>query len=153
MESVKADILKEIERLRQETGSDFAGLGWIDSSVRRMAWRFALGSVSTRTLNMTQRINAGLSGAAIRSGRPALMSPNAFDAAGQREAEPVMLAESLQAAAVLPLCAAGDIRGVLLLGRRSGSFYTREELDQAFAQVEKLAGRMLQLQAMQLGIS
>ncbi|PZD95480.1 hypothetical protein DNH61_13180 [Paenibacillus sambharensis] len=153
MESVKADILKEIEQLRQETASDFAGLGWVDPSVRRVAWRFALGSISSRTLNMTQRPNAGLSGAAIRSGRPALLNPSQSDAARLREAEPVMLAESLQGAAVLPLFTTGDIKGVLLLGRRSGSFYTKEELEHAFSQVERLAGRMLQLQVMQLGIS
>jgi len=139
MDIAKADILREMERLRQRTASDFAGLGWLDPAIRRVTWRFAIGSISRRTPNMTQRPHLGLMGMALRSGRLAIFDPAAPGAERARQDDPVLLAEALAAAAFVPVAQAGGVKGVLLLGRRTTLDYGAEEHAVMLAAAGKLA--------------
>jgi nitrogen regulatory protein A len=139
MDLVKTDILKEMERLRKQTASDFAGLGWLDPVIRRVAWRFAIGSISRRTPNMTQRPHLGLMGTAVRSGRLAVFDPASPGAERARQDDPVLLAEGLAAAVFVPIEQAGAITGVLLLGRRTTLDYRSEEHTTMTAAARRLA--------------
>lgn len=139
MDLVKTDILREMERLRKQTASDFAGLGWLDPTIRRVAWRFAIGSISRRTPNMTQRPHMGLMGAAVRSGRLTVFDPASPGAERARQDDPVLLAEALAAAVFVPIEQAGCVMGVLLLGRRTTLDYRTEEHAMMTAAARRLA--------------
>lgn len=139
MKTIHAGIASSMERLRLETCSDFAGLGLIDADTRKLRWHIAAGSISERTLLVEQKPTAGLSGTAIRSGRPARTNAAVTDAERFRLGEPVMLGEQLRVAVSVPMESAEGIQGVLLLGRRSGASYGTEELECACRAAREIA--------------
>jgi len=141
MESAKEAILREVKRLRRETESDFAGLGLLDPSSRRVTWRIVVGSVSSRTPNMTQRPSVGLLGTTIRSGTPVCFDPSRPGAERARIEDPILLAEGLAAAVFLPVRTGTDIAGVLLLGRRLTKDYTDAEISRAVRGIKALGAR------------
>ena len=49
MKTIGVNVAACIERLRLETGSDFATLGLIDTGKRKLCWSYAAGSMSERT--------------------------------------------------------------------------------------------------------
>lgn len=139
MKTIEAGIASGIERLRLETGSDFAGLGLIDIQIRKLRWSFAAGSISKRTLLVEQKTSAGLSGAAIRSGRPASTGAAMSDQERFKLGEPVLLAEQLYIALSIPIETDKGIVGVILLGRRSLLSYQAEETERASLLTKELA--------------
>ncbi|AGA59308.1 hypothetical protein Theco_3253 [Thermobacillus composti KWC4] len=141
MENAKEAILREVKKLRRETESDFAGLGLLDPASRRVTWRVVVGSVSSRTPNMTQRPSVGLLGLAIRSGTPVCFDPSRPGAERARIDDPILLAEGLAAAVFLPVRAGCDISGVMLLGRRLTKDYTDAEIGRAIRGIKALGAR------------
>lgn len=140
MNALNTEVASSLERIMQDTLSDFAGLGLIDKASRKLRWLTAFGSISGRTLLVEQKLAAGLSGIAIRSGRPARSGPVASDAEVFKLGETVMLGERLRSAATVPLEWGGSINGVLLLGRRSDSTYSQEQLDTAWRVAKLISG-------------
>lgn len=139
MKTTEEGIAAGMERIRLETDSDFAGLGLIDTNIRKLRWSHALGSISKRTLLVEQKPSAGISGAAIRSGRPASTSAAMTDAERFKLGEPILLAEQLRIAVSVPIETSEGITGVILLGRRSLQAYRAEELECATMLTKKLA--------------
>jgi nitrogen regulatory protein A len=146
MKTIEESIAACIERARLETGSDFAALGLIDSSKRKLRWSYAAGSISERTLLVEQNLAAGLSGSAIRSGRLASTKEAMTDTVRFKLGEPVLLAEQLQIAASMPLMKKNGIFGVLLVGRRSSQSYQTSELESASLITNELASLLLEPQ-------
>jgi nitrogen regulatory protein A len=139
MKTNHAGIASSLERLRLETGSDFAGLGLIDQPLRILRWHAVAGSISERTLLVGQKLTVGLSGSAIRSGRPAQSSFIQSETERFRLGEPVLLGEQLRIAVAVPILGEADIRGVLLLGRREGDSYGEQELHYAAETAKEVA--------------
>jgi len=131
MKTIEAEIAAYIERLKRETGSDFAILGLIDTGKRKLRWSKASGSISERTPLVEQKSTAGLSGTAIRSGRTASTSSAMTDTVRFKLGEPILLTEQLRIAASVPIATPKGICGVLLMGRRSEQTYVAEELEKA----------------------
>lgn len=144
MERAKEEILREVKRLRRETESDFAGFGWLDPVVRRVTWRFAVGSVSSRTPNMTQRPSAGLLGVSVRSGRPVVFDPSLPGAERARTDDPILLAEGLAAAVFIPVKSGAATTGVLLLGRRTTKDYAAADMERALRGTKTLGERAVE---------
>lgn len=139
MNSSNAAIISMLERLRVELASDFAALGLVDLSHRRLVWNYMAGSMNERSLVVKQMSNVGLSGAAIRSGRPSL-SKSAMSASERfKLGEPLMLTEQLRIAVSVPLRMADQMIGVVLLGRRSSANYGNEEQNLALERAGELA--------------
>ncbi|WP_168120647.1 GAF domain-containing protein [Paenibacillus sp. HB172176] len=133
--------------LLEETSSDFAGLGQIDAAARRIRWRFAAGSISeARMLSITQKTTRGLSGVAIRTGRPAATEIDNHSKESLRLDEPLMFSEQLRSAAVVPVEGAAGLIGVILLGRRIERDYIPRELQLALLAATRLAGAIPEVQ-------
>ena len=132
-----------MEQVKEATFSDFAALGIADMASRRIKWHNFIGATNDRTLLVEQKLDIGLSGAAIRSGRNALM--NAMLAYSDRFKlnEPLLLTESLLIAAALPIVdqrrIEKTVKGVLLIGRRTAESYRAEELDYALLSAERIS--------------
>jgi nitrogen regulatory protein A len=144
MKTSEVNMAACIERAKIDTGSDFAALGLIDTSKRKLRWSMATGSISERTLLVEQNLAAGLSGSAIRSGRLASTREAIADADRFKLGEPVLLAEQLQIAASIPLMMPKGINGVLLIGRRSKQSYNVNELELASLLSNELASLLLE---------
>ncbi len=136
-------ICSSLEQVRQRSGSDFAALGLLDSSKRKLSWNYSAGSVSDRTLLVVQKSNVGLSGMAIRTGR--LFKSAAVSNVSERYklGEPLMLTEQLQIAVSVPLSAAEQILSVLLLGRRSIVSFSNEDLEQVCVRIRELTDLLI----------
>ncbi|OBZ09376.1 GAF domain-containing protein [Bacillus sp. FJAT-26390] len=144
MKTSEVNMAACIERLKIDTGSDFAALGLIDTAKRKLRWSMATGSISERTLLVEQKLALGLSGSAIRSGRLASTREAMTDAERFKLGEPILLAEQLQVAASLPLIMPKGIFGVLLIGRRSTRTYNTNELEQASLLTNELVSLLLE---------
>ncbi|WP_171056351.1 GAF domain-containing protein [Paenibacillus sinopodophylli] len=139
MDTVQKNIAACIERLQHETNSDFAILGMIDSSGRKLRWSSSVGRTSERTMLVEQKTTAGLSGKAIRSGRQATANTAMSEGERFKLGEPILLIEQLRIAVSVPIAISNRVGGVLLLGRRSDCSYHAFELEQAAFAVKELA--------------
>jgi|GEM_PF-3169941 len=115
-------------QLADKTEFDFYGLSHLDPEARRLRWIWTYGSISNKTKHIHHRIGSGITGAAIRAGRMIVLDPSHAKTEHLRSEEPVMLSESLQAAAAVVIGARNDEHGVLLVGRRKPSDFTDDEL-------------------------
>ncbi len=149
-EGTKVTVVKEniirtsLEQLRQQSSSDFAALGIIDSALRKLSWSYAKGSVSNRTLQVVQKTTGGLTGTVIRSGRPSKSHITATESERFKLGEPLVLTEKLDTTVTLPVFYAEQIAGIVLLGRRFKQNYELKELDIAYNAAEQLAGVLFQ---------
>ncbi|MFD2117700.1 GAF domain-containing protein [Paenibacillus yanchengensis] len=125
--TIESKIDYSLEYIRQQSSSDFIGLGVIDREQRNLYWSYVKGSVSARTLLIVQKLTGGLTGAAIRAGRPMKSSFICSDADRFRQGEPVMLTEKLDSALSLPVYNSNEITAILLLGRRNQMIYSSAE--------------------------
>jgi nitrogen regulatory protein A len=132
-------IAEFMERVKQETVSDFVGVGLMDNVKRKLCWQWAAGSISQRSLQVEQKLGSGLSGAALRSGRPASISRPMPDRERFKLGEPLMLAEQLVIAAAVPIVTDSGTSGILLLGRRTETSYSPNELERIFLQASPFA--------------
>lgn len=137
-------IESSLEQLRQESSSDFAAIGVIDIENRKLCWHYARGSVSARTLLIVQKTSSGLTGTAIRSGRPAKSNITATESERFKLGEPLVLTERLDAAVSLPLYYSDEVAGIVLLGRRSQQNYSVNELDAASSGADELVGLLFE---------
>ncbi|CAM4314772.1 nitrogen regulatory protein A [Paenibacillus endophyticus] len=131
MNTVESAIAACIDQLQIDTNSDFAILGMMDSSGRRLRWSRSAGRTSERTNLVEQKATAGLSGKAIRSGRQAAANTAMSDRERFKLGEPILLTEQLRIAVSVPIAINNKISGVVLIGRRSDSSYLADELNQA----------------------
>ncbi len=131
-------IAEVMERVKQETMSDFVGVGLMDTVKRKLCWQWAAGSISQRSLKVEQKPNTGLSGAALRSGRPASISHAISDRERFKLGEPLMLAEQLVIAAAVPIMTDSGEAGIMLLGKRTETRYSSEQLERIFLQISPI---------------
>jgi len=137
-------IERSLEQLRQESSSDFAAIGVIDIDKRKLCWHYARGSVSARTLLVVQKTSGGLTGTAIRSGRPAKSKITTTESERFKLGEPLVLTERLDTAVSLPLYYSNEVAGIILLGRRVQQDYSLNDLDAASNGVDELVGLLFQ---------
>lgn len=127
-------IVEFMEQVKRKTASDFIGVGLMDKNKRKLCWQWAAGSISARSLQVEQKPTTGLSGAALRSGRPSSISKAMSDRERFKLGEPIMLAEQLVIAAAVPIVTDSGDSGILLLGRRGETSYSPGELESIFLQ-------------------
>lgn len=139
MNTVEPAIAACIDRLQFNTNSDFAILGMMDPSGRRLRWSLSAGRTSERTKLVEQKSTTGLSGKAIRSGRQAAANTAMSDRERFKLGEPILLTEQLRIAVSVPIAIHNKISGVLLIGRRTDSSYVADELQQASHAAKELA--------------
>jgi len=131
-------ITSSLDQLRLNSRSDFAAVGLLDASKHKLSWSYLSGSVSERTMQIVQKSNVGLTGTAIRTGRPSKSTAVATVSERFKLGEPIMLTEQLHMAVSLPVLSASQLACILFLGRRSSDQFSAEELNYAYEQASNL---------------
>ncbi|MFD0590736.1 hypothetical protein ACFQZE_22355 [Paenibacillus sp. GCM10027627] len=128
--------------IRQETGSDLAAYGTVDQVSRKLEWRHVNGGISTRTGLIRQKASLGLTGAAIRAGRPLKLEQGWDERDRFKLGEAIFMTEKLMTAAAIPLASGQltDQAGVLLIGRRENIGYGHEQLQKAVELTKTITG-------------
>ncbi|QHT59519.1 GAF domain-containing protein [Paenibacillus lycopersici] len=143
----KNDLQSRLDQIRASTDSDFAGLAMEEQHRRRIRWVAASGNGNDRYAELAVRSGRGVTGLAIKLGRPVVA--DAAMPASERERllpdDSIMAVERLQAAIVVPLAIQDEIRGVLLVGSRSQRIYEEGCLQLAIEAADRLAPRLRQL--------
>lgn len=136
----KANIIEELERLRDLTSSDFVALAPFIENTARMRWKYVVGNSNDRFQQMVIKIGQGLAGAALRLGRWVKIDDTHSRVVQERRECPVMLAEQLQSAVVFPLITPPNskLRGLLFIGKRMKPRYEENEISAAQEVLEML---------------
>ncbi|MFD0960369.1 GAF domain-containing protein [Paenibacillus chungangensis] len=122
------EMRNRLQGLMHKTESDVVAVGRLDASTRKLHWVELCGHRNERTSAIRQKATQGLSGMALRAGRPMVTKEALGDAERFNLGEAVMLTESLSVAAAIPLKQGSQYNWIILLGRRSGVAYTPELL-------------------------
>jgi nitrogen regulatory protein A len=143
MPASKTCVMEELERIRGLTFCDLAALAWAEHAGNRMKWVSASGHLNDRYKKMIVKPGQGVSGMAIRLGRPFIMDDTPAHSDRLSTECPMMLAEQLVSALAIPLSKGkGDIRGILLLGKRKDACFSKDSLDRAERAALDLVSRL-----------
>ena len=128
MPVIALQIAKELDRLCLQTSSDFASLSLVGFYGQRFQWEYAYGNRNDRYRRMVVKPGAGPDGLSLRTGKPVIWSEQA-DPNGKISNEcPLLAAEQLRSAAVVPLLQGNAVIGLLLTARRSLEQYTNQDV-------------------------
>lgn len=144
MPAMQADLLKQLEQLLARTSSDFAAIAAVGCEAdRTIRWLCGSGNGNERFLQMKEKSGAGIAGWVVRHGRPLAVRSKEPDAERRRRSYPIMLAESLHAAAAAPIRSDTDIVGVLLVGRRTDLDYTLSDMTVLEQEADRFSGAIV----------
>lgn len=131
------DIQEIVDHLREHTSSDFCGLACLSGAM--LHWKFTSGASNERVKRMHMRPGQDLVGTALRTGRTAISDGRT---SGDRLPGrcPLMLAERLVSAVVVPIFEKSSVPGaVILLGNRQPCSFSPDVI-----QLTEQASRELQ---------
>ncbi|MDP4096062.1 GAF domain-containing protein [Paenibacillus sp. P96] len=133
------EIKGELDSLRKLISCDVAAVAWIHSSHNSFRWRYVSGSRSDRYQRISFKIGYGISGMAVRLGRPLETSPLLQDTYSLKQESALMLAEQLHSAFATPIFGTNHLpQGVVLVGKRSTYSFVAHDI----ALVEQTARRL-----------
>ena len=137
-EAIEAMLLE----LRTATGADLTALAWRDEAGRGIRWVSASGNRNERYKHMLLKPGRGLIGIVFRIGQPIVFDSALPEYQVMRHEYPIILAEQLQSAVLLPVKIGQDTSGVLLLGSRSPQADTGTYMKAASALPQRIAAYM-----------
>ncbi|MCZ8514783.1 GAF domain-containing protein [Paenibacillus filicis] len=123
MDSFDSRLASELQRLRDETGSDLVAFAVPVSQLSQWRWVRVIGAESERILRLAVQTGRGIAGAALRTGRTIVLDrhKNANDL--RKEDASLLLAERLSSVAAAPVIYDGNAVGLILIGSRSEKDY------------------------------
>ena len=122
--------------VRRATESDVVALAYVERQSGYSQWVLATGNKRDRYKRIVLRAGKGLAGKVISSGRSYLIESYSPKRGTDPAEYPIMLAESLTSALVVPIAGENRILGVLLIGQRTPRTFSPDLI----AQVEQVAG-------------
>ena len=122
--------------VRRVTESDVVALAYVKRQGGSTQWFLASGNKSDRYKRIVLRAGKGLAGKVITSGRPYRIDSYSPKRGADPAEYPIMLAEGLTSALVVPIAGEDSILGVLLIGHRTPRTFSPDLV----AQVEQVAG-------------
>lgn len=140
MNGQEDDLMKEMELLRSELGSDFCSLALVEPDSDELAWKLASGNENDRCLSMRERAGRGFTGTVVKVGRAMPVNVAQLVMTRQLYEYPILAAEKLRSAYAVPLLSGRSVTGVLLIGDRRKRVYRPEERNRASAAGERIAG-------------
>jgi len=121
-------ITNELDRLCLLTASDFASLSLAGPNGQRLQWQYAYGNRNDRYQRMVVKPGVGPDGLSLRTGKPVIWHEQDKRSCNLPGECPLLSAEQLQSAAVVPLLQGHTVIGLLLAARRSLTPYTSDDL-------------------------
>lgn len=119
----------EMDAIKAATFSDIAALAWLEGREQRIRWLHMSGNDNERSKYIAHRTNQGIAGTVIRTGRPFSIDASPAELSKARKDDPLMLAEKLLSVIAVPIVQHGEVRGVLLAGKRTENAYTGADID------------------------
>lgn len=127
------EIRTEMEQVLQDLKSDFSVVGVLVGESRALVWKVAAGNLTERYKQIVNQPGKGLNGAVVKVARG--MSLHVSELIMKRELHeyPLMMAEKLRSAYVVPLMNGRQVTGVLLVGNRAKRIFRPEDRARAEA--------------------
>jgi len=122
-------ILVLCSEIAHEISCDFVGLAIYNPQGKELRWMYAVGNRNEKYRRIVVRYGKGIAGQVIRTGRPMTISQFPQNIIGKATDYPIMLAEQLISALAYPIHRGGIPWGVLLIGNRSESAFSKEQQD------------------------
>jgi len=123
MQALDPRIKGSLDGLRESVGCDVSALAVIDRRERLTRWIGASGNRNERYSSIVVGHGQGIEGEAAKVGRGLAWS---FEESPKYAGYSILLTERLMSAYVVPVQAAGECVGILLVGDRSNAAYGPE---------------------------
>jgi nitrogen regulatory protein A len=134
----REEIEAKLHQLRNETSADFVALALPDGK-NRLLWKYGSGNRYDRYKRIVTRTGKGFVGKAIMSRCPVIYHAFAPRSGDDPSNYPILLAENLTSAVIVPFGPAGQGVGVLLAGCREDRQLTSEAILRIIAEAGELA--------------
>lgn len=119
----QASVRRMLERLKQDTETDFLALALYDPEQHEIRWRIAYGASSERYKAIAIRVGKGIAGDVMLSGRPLTVRNFPEDVTSDPMEYPIMIIEKLISCYVAPIKGDGAAFGALMAADRYGRVY------------------------------
>lgn len=132
-ERVGFNYEQEIERLKGLFGFDFVGIALVQSPERRfeLRWVYVTGNRSERYRRIKLQSGKGIAGLVFKTGKPMYVKDADEEwSAGDLFNYPIVSIEGLKSLGAIPLYQDTRVKGVMLVGYRSGGQLTEEQFEQ-----------------------
>lgn len=139
MDKMQLTINQCLDELRLQTGADFAAFACQEANEAIIRWKYAAGNRNERFRRIVLRPGKGIAGKVLLSGRLMILEnyePKQHD--DPRE-YPILYAEELKTALGVPVIIQDRVKGVVLIGYRSGCLIQEDVLTFAKKVAEKVA--------------
>lgn len=123
---------QETERLKELFGFDFVGIALIQSPERgfELRWSYVTGNRNERCLRITLQSGKGLAGLVFKTGKPMFVGDVDEEWSGDNLFNyPIVATEGLKSFGAIPLYKYNRVKGVLLVGYRTGGKLTDKQFE------------------------
>ena len=124
---------QEIERLKELFGFDYIGIALVQSQERRfeLRWTYVTGERNERYRRIKLQSGKGLAGLVFKTGKPMFVGNADVEwSADNLFNYPIVAAEGLKSFGAIPLYKYNRVKGVILVGYRTGGKLTSERFEQ-----------------------
>jgi nitrogen regulatory protein A len=118
-------VIKVCDSLMAVVGCEFVALALQNEVGPDVRWHYAAGNLNDKYKRITVRFGKGIAGKIISTGSPMLLSDFPKGIIGKVTDHPIMLAEKLVSTYAVPLFFNAVPKGVLLIGNRKASAFTK----------------------------
>ncbi|MDP5275618.1 GAF domain-containing protein [Chengkuizengella axinellae] len=143
MGSLQPEIEKHLEGIRLLSSSDFVGFAILDKEEYIIRWKYVSGNRNDRYKRIRLRPGKGIAGQVIKHGRPVIFDTQYDRSLIDLREYPILLAESLEAVAAVPVTLKNAVTGVLMIGSRILRDFDKQTIELLESIAEQL-GSMIQ---------
>lgn len=132
-ERVGFNYQQEIERLKELFRFDYIGIALVQSPERRfeLRWVYVTGNRSERYRRIKLQSGKGIAGLVFKTGKPIFVEDaDEKWSAGDLFNYPIVQVEGLKSLGAIPLYQDNRVKGVMLVGYRSGRQLTEVQFEQ-----------------------
>ncbi|MCC3373562.1 GAF domain-containing protein [Cohnella sp. REN36] len=125
--SLEHEWEQEMKLLLSDLGCDFCSVGILDTKSRILTWKLAVGNMSDRYQQISEKPGRGFHKSVIKIGRAMAFQMAELVANRQMQEYPILMSEHLRSAYAVPIMEGHQVVGVLLIGNRSNRVFQPED--------------------------
>ncbi|BBH24134.1 histidine kinase [Paenibacillus baekrokdamisoli] len=118
MKQLSHELEQLLDQIRADLGCDFCSIGLIHTEEQVIYWRYSSGQLNEKCRRITERTGRGIGETVIRIGRAVELVTSELFVTRRIQEFPILLAEKLASAFVVPIVVGRQTLAVLLAGNR-----------------------------------
>lgn len=131
-------IRLQLDSIKAVTNSDILAFALLNQGTRKLSWHYLLGAQCARTFKIKQSATSGLTGQALRTGKPQNISIES-DKERFCFGEAILMTEELSHVYVWPVAYQNfSYQAVVIIGNKENRPFNSDQLDQATLHIKEI---------------